>query len=234
MRMCQWLDWLRLSVCPTNILPPMMAVDMIAQTEGKHAQYFHTTFPTPCLYLQLSLAQKSYDTFMVCLSNDMLRSPVCCVNLLDPQCCLAKNANQFSIAWRVFTLHNLTPADILKKVTFLVLADKDHVPQGICSYLYRKAITFFSYAGIAASFKTILETFTWMLNGFKNSVPFWINVPSFWASKNWFILLNLFQHFFFWKMHFHEPKCPSLIYHWTILQRHLFSQSIEAKLTILG
>lgn len=61
----------------------------------------------------------------------------------------------------------------------------------------RKAITLFSYAGIATSFKTILETFTWMLNGFKNSVPFWTNVPYFWASKNWFILLNLFQLFFF-------------------------------------
>lgn len=43
----------------------------------------------------------------------------------------------------------------------------------------RKAMTLFSYAGIETSFKTILETFTWMLNGFKISVPFWTNVPSF-------------------------------------------------------
>lgn len=32
------------------------------------------------------------DPFMVCLSNDLLRSPVCCVNLLHPQCCLTRNA----------------------------------------------------------------------------------------------------------------------------------------------
>lgn len=48
--------------------------------------------------------------FMACLSNDLLRSPVCYVNFVHPQHWQGMPF-EFSIAQRIFILRSLTPAD---------------------------------------------------------------------------------------------------------------------------
>lgn len=156
-----YLFLLILMVWPLQSLHENMQMAGLVQTEGLPCQYSASNDGSRCdspnwgqagtvlpsiSYLRVSTS--SYfqlkgvaDPFMVCLSNDLLRSPVCYVNFLHPQHCLARNAIMSSPLQGEYSYYvvSLQQTAFKRITTFLVSADTDHVSQGMCSCLYKKS-----------------------------------------------------------------------------------------------